>query len=63
MDNKDLLAADVVSLIVLIGVGFLFKLTFPPLTAMLLLSAIAGVSLVAITTLFRLIYTFLFSLL
>jgi len=63
MDNKDLLAADVVSLILLIGVGFLFKLTFPPLTNMVLLSAIAGVSLVAITTLFRLIYTFLFSLL
>jgi len=63
VDNKDLLAADVVSFLIVLGVQFLFKLPFPPLQIVLLLSAIAGVSLVAITTLFRLIYTFLFSLL
>ncbi len=63
MDNKDLLAADVVSFLIVVGVGFLFKLSLPPITTIVLLSAIAGVSLVAVTTLFRLIYTFLFSLL
>jgi hypothetical protein len=63
MDNKDLLAADVVSLLIVVGAGFLFKLPFPPVQVTVLLSAIAGVSLVAVTTLFRLIYTLLFSLL
>ncbi len=63
MDNKDLLAADVVSLLIVVGAGFLFKLPFPPIQVTLLVSAIAGVSLVAVTTLFRLIYTLLFSLL
>jgi hypothetical protein len=41
----------------------LFRLNLPPVPTMALLSAIAGVSLVAVTSLFRLIYTFLFSLL
>jgi serine/threonine protein kinase len=63
MDNKDLLAADVVSILLVLGVGFLFKLPLPPVQIMALLSAIAGISLVAVTTLFRLIYTLLFSLL
>ncbi len=63
LDNKDLLAADVVSLLLVIAVGFFGKLAIPPFQIILLLCLIAGISLVAITTLFRLIYRFLFSLL
>lgn len=63
LDNKDLTAGVVLTVLIVFGVQFLFQLNLPPLEIIALLSAIAGVSLVAVTSLFRLIYTFLFSLL
>ncbi len=63
LDNKDLVAVDIVSILIVLALQLLFRLNLPPVPTMALLSAIAGVSLVAVTSLFRLIYTFLFSLL
>jgi hypothetical protein len=63
MDNKDLLFLVGVTVLLLWLSKIVLNWATPPLPDILLLAAIAGFATVAITTLFRLVYQTIYSLL